>query len=74
MPVRVLGLAMSVIGVILLLYALASPFITGKPYIGSKEEWTSDAVAAILGWFLVIVGPAIAYGEKPVAVERLVRR
>ncbi len=71
---KALGLALTWIGLALLLYALASPFIYGKPYIGSKEAWTPDAIAVILGWFMVIIGPAIAYGERPVAIEKMIKR
>ncbi len=70
---RALGLTIAAVGVALLLFALAAPFIYGKPYIGDKSSWTPDAVSIILGWFLVIIGPAVAYGERPVAVEKMVK-
>ena len=71
---KVLGLVLTWLGVALLLFALAAPFIYGKPYIGDKSTWTPDAASIIAGWFLVIIGPAIAYGERPVAIEKMVKR
>ncbi len=78
---RAVGLLLTGLGLILMLYALASPFIYGKPCIGDcvtkkadERQWYPDTVSAILGWFLLIIGPAVAYGEAPVAIEKAVRR
>jgi hypothetical protein len=64
-----------------MLYALASPFIYGKGCIGDcvakkpdERVWQPDAAAAILAWFLLIIGPAVAYGEAPVALEKIVKK
>ena len=64
---RVLGLALTAIGVLLFTYAVAAAL--GKGHIGSREVWTSDAVAILVGWFLLLIGPAVAFGEAPAAVK-----
>ncbi len=69
------------LGLLLMLYALAAPFAYGKGCIGDcrdvkpdERAWEPDAAAAIAGWFLLIIGPAVAYGEVPVALQRVVRK
>jgi len=70
---KAFGLALTVLGIVLILAALAAPLIEGKKYIGDKKVWKWDNASIILAWFLIIIGPAIAYGERPVALERIVR-
>ena len=61
------GLALTALGVLLFLYAIAEAVTQG--HIGSREAWTPGAEAIILGWFLLLIGPAIAFGETPAAVK-----
>jgi len=70
--VRALGLAITLIGVLLMLYSFAvGPF---RGHIGSKEAWTSDAISMIVGWYFIIVGPALYFGEAPAKIRKEVAR
>ncbi len=63
------GATITIIGIILLAYA----FIVGglHGHIGSKSI-TGDAWAAIIGWFFIIGGPALWFGEVPVSIKKKV--
>lgn len=67
MASRALGLALTAVGVLLFIYAVVAAL--GKEHIGSKEAWTPDAIAILVGWFLLLIGPAVAFGEAPVTVK-----
>ena len=111
-PTQALGAAVTVIGLILLIYALAvgavnraigSPIaaslyngtttvvthkvtitvdntttttvvkatLTGGVKLESSPTWMDSRVwAAILGWFMVLTGPALWQGEVPAAIKR----
>jgi len=70
--VRVLGLAITVLGVILMLYSFAvGPF---RGHIGSSKTWTGDAISLLLGWYFIIVGPALYFGEAPAKLRREVAK
>ncbi|RUM46929.1 MAG: hypothetical protein DSY37_04130 [Hyperthermus sp.] len=60
---RALGAALTILGLLLFAYAIVVGASRGQ--IGSQQHWTSDAVAVILGWFLLIVGPALYFGKTP---------
>ena len=64
---EILGVIVTALGLGLLAYA----FIVGAYYheIGAGRTITPDAWAAILGWFLVIIGPAIWFGETPASIK-----
>lgn len=64
----ILGAAVTVVGLVLVVYALAAGAFEGR--IGSEEGFTGHAAAAILGWFMILVGPAVWFGEAPVAITR----
>jgi len=64
---KAVGLAITLLGVLLFLYAGVEAVAQG--HIGSKTAWTPGAEAIILGWFLLLIGPAIAFGETPAAVK-----
>ena len=70
--VRGLGLALTVIGVLLMLYSFAvGPF---HGHIGSSKTWTGDAISLLLGWYFIIVGPALYFGEAPAKIRREVAK
>ena len=70
--VKALGLALTVIGVLLMLYSFAiGPF---RGHIGSSKSLTSDAISMIIGWYFIIVGPALYFGEAPAKIRREVAR
>lgn len=64
---KALGLALTGLGVLLFLYAAA--VAVAKGHLGSRQAWTPDAVAVLVGWFLLMLGPAIAYGEAPASIK-----
>lgn len=70
--VRGLGIALTVLGILLFGYAVAAAF--GKGHIGDKQAWTPDAVSILVGWFLLMLGPALAFGETPASVQAEVER
>ena len=92
MPARqAAGAAITIIGLILLLYGIAygaanhkiGSYATlrfneeeGKLEITQGEPGMIDKTAAaiILGWFLVLIGPAIWQGEVPVTVKSRVEQ
>ncbi len=66
------GMVITIIGALLLAYA----FIVGglHGHIGSETSITGDAWAALLGMFLVIIGPALWFGEVPTVFREKVER
>ncbi len=92
MPARqAAGAAITVIGLILLLYGIAYGAVNHK--IGSYATLTFNekegklevaqgkpgmmdrtAAAIILGWFLVLIGPAIWQGEVPATIKSRVEQ
>ena len=70
--VKALGLALTIIGVLLMLYSFViGPF---RGHIGSSKTWTSDAISMIVGWYFIIVGPALYFGEAPAKIRKEVAR
>ena len=77
--VRALGYVLVIIGVILLIYTFAAGAFTG--YIGgacantncSTHAWDAASYSAIIGWFLILIGPALIFGEAPELVKQKVR-
>ncbi|MCE4610402.1 MAG: hypothetical protein F7B17_00335 [Desulfurococcales archaeon] len=68
-PKRMVGMALTVIGILLLLYAIASGLMNGQ--IGTKSTAIAPDVAAfIVGWFAILIGPALWLGEVPAAIRR----
>lgn len=65
---KALGALITAVGLLLLLYALAGG--AGDKAIGSKETLQTEAIAAILGWFAVLVGPALWFGEAPAVIRK----
>jgi hypothetical protein len=61
------GLALTLLGVLLFLYAIAEAVAQG--HIGSREAWTPGAEAILVGWFLLLIGPALAFGETPASLK-----
>ena len=64
---EILGIVVTALGLGLLVYS----FIIGAYYqqIGAGGSITADAWAAILGWFFVIIGPALWFGETPASIK-----
>ncbi|GBF08855.1 hypothetical protein apy_05800 [Aeropyrum pernix] len=66
------GALLTVVGVLLILYAIYSGFVNET--IGSTEKFSADAAAMIVGWFAVLIGPALLFGETPAAVKKAAGR
>ena len=66
-PREALGAVITILGLLLLLYGLAMGVVHGK--IGKAGEVSLDAGAVILGWFLLLIGPAVWFGETPATVK-----
>ena len=66
-PREVVGAIITILGLLLLLYGLAMGAVHGK--IGRAGEISFDAGAIILGWFMILIGPAIWFGETPARVR-----
>ncbi|MEB3825223.1 MAG: hypothetical protein LRS47_00970 [Desulfurococcales archaeon] len=81
--VKAIGYVILVLGILMLAYA----FIDGwsKGYMGDcaqvntttgkcvKYGWGSVSLSAVLGWFLILVGPALIYGEAPEVIKAKVK-
>ncbi len=70
MALRAVGAALTVVGLLLFAYAFAVG--AQKGVIGSKDQWTSDAVAVLVGWFLLMIGPALYFGKTPSSIVQAV--
>jgi hypothetical protein len=68
--VKALGWLLIALGIIAFAYGFTEGALRG--HIGSKTAFTSDAAAIIVGWFSLLIGPALAFGETPVALKRRV--
>jgi uncharacterized membrane protein len=67
------GAAITILGLILLLYALGMGAV--NHHIGEGgNKISGDAWATIIGWFLVIIGPAIWFGEAPAKIKEAAGR
>ncbi|MEB3779224.1 MAG: hypothetical protein GSR85_03225 [Desulfurococcales archaeon] len=66
------GAVVTILGLIFMLYVLAKGASTGA--IGSEEAVNRDAALLILGWFMVLAGPALWFGEAPAKVRRAAGR
>ncbi len=62
------GTIITIIGIILLAYAFIVGGVHG--HIGNGKAFTSDDLAAIIGWFFIIGGPALWFGEVPVTIRK----
>ena len=67
-----LGMAITFLGLALLLYALYAGATGGS--IGSAGGMDSTAWAAVIGWFAILVGPALWEGETPASIKRKLKR
>jgi len=71
-PREVVGAVITILGILLIGYSLTAGAIHHA--IGVAGKVSGDALSAILGWFLVIIGPAVWFGETPVALRRQVTK
>ncbi|MCE4614193.1 MAG: hypothetical protein F7B60_01500 [Desulfurococcales archaeon] len=76
--VKALGYTLVVIGVILLIYSFTVGWLNG--HIGTcanakctAYNWDATSYSAIIGWFLILIGPALIFGEAPELVKQKVR-
>ena len=67
---KILGLALTVLGLLLFAYAFTEGAIKG--HIGSTKEWTPDAIAVLAGWFMLMIGPALYFGKTPSTIVEAV--
>jgi len=83
-----LGAALTIVGIVLLAYGFTVGGLHGhigssvKPVFNKEKgtitvegsEWASDSISLVLGWFFIIIGPALWFGEVPTALKAKVRR
>ena len=65
---QAIGIILTALGLLLLLYSLAMG--AGDGAIGSKEQLQGESIAAIAGWFAILVGPALYFGEAPAVLKK----
>ena len=65
---KVLGIIITLAGLVLLAYAFYEGAVNGS--IGNAGETSKAAWSAILGWFAILIGPALWEGETPVSIKR----
>ena len=82
--VRALGYLILLVGIVLLLYGLAMGW--SKGYMGDcikynqtaqkceSYGWGATSYSVVLGWFLILIGPALAFGETPTAITEKVKK
>ncbi|MEB3773244.1 MAG: hypothetical protein GSR82_06150 [Desulfurococcales archaeon] len=75
---KALGYTLVIIGIVLLIYAFTIGALHG--HMGAcanakctAREWDASAYSAIIGWFLILIGPALIFGEAPEIVKEKVR-
>jgi len=79
-----LGAAITILGIVLLAYgftvgglhrhigAYITPKFnnqTGQIEVEKGGRWAADSLSLIVGWFLVIIGPALWGGEVPTVLK-----
>ena len=67
-----LGIVITLLGLVLLIYALYAGATRGS--IGSAGGMDQVAWAAVIGWFAILVGPALWEGETPVYIKKKLKR
>ncbi|MEB3774725.1 MAG: hypothetical protein GSR86_07370 [Desulfurococcales archaeon] len=65
---QALGAVITIIGLLLFLYVIAAGGQANA--IGSKEALNTTALAAIIGWFMILIGPALWFGETPAVIKK----
>ncbi len=81
-PKKLAGAALTIIGLLLLAYGIFKGLVSptavdenkGINLIGKKEGITTDALAVIIGWFAILIGPALWAGETPTVIKRAAGR
>lgn len=77
---KIVGMGLTALGVLLLAYGVLKGLIsTGGgdiALVGSKDtaDVQLDALAMIIGWFAILIGPALWLGETPAVIKRQVAR
>lgn len=77
---KIVGMGLTAIGVLLLAYGVLKGLTSmggeGVALVGSKEtaDMQPDALAMIIGWFAILIGPALWFGETPTVIKRQVTR
>ncbi len=67
-----LGALITILGLIFMVYVLFKGASAGA--IGSEEAVNRDAALLILGWFMILAGPALWFGETPAKIRRAAGR
>ncbi len=70
--VRALGAILTILGVVLLLYVFYAGATKGT--IGEPGTMSRDAWLALIGWFSMLIGPALWAGETPVSIKQRLKR
>jgi hypothetical protein len=76
--VKATGYIISIVGILLLIYAFTLGWMHGQMGACANAEcksfnWDTSAYSAIIGWFLILIGPALIFGEAPELVKAKVR-
>jgi hypothetical protein len=66
-----IGLAITIVAILLMLYELFYVNLT-RGGIGARGQVTTDAVLICAGFLLILVGPWLWLGEVPVAIRKFV--
>ena len=69
-PKQILGLILTILSLILILYGIVIGYTKGQ--IGVKGQIDLDAQLVTIGWILILLGPAILFGETPIAIKKFV--
>ncbi len=83
-PKKIVGMALTVIGLLLLAFGvikgIASPSDVdenkGINLIGTNKtnDLKLDALAVIIGWLAILIGPALWFGETPTVIRKAAGR
>jgi hypothetical protein len=72
MPVKtLLGATITIIGLLLFIYAFFYVAIT-QGAVGVKGQVTADPIIGAAGFLMILIGPALWFGEVPVNIKKLI--
>lgn len=68
---EVLGCLLTLLAITLMSYELLYVNLT-RGYVGVRGEVSVDVVLLASGWFLILIGPWLWFGEVPIAIKKFV--
>lgn len=69
---KAVGAAITILGIIFIVYVLYDGAANGT--IGEAGKINTDAWLTLLGWFFILIGPALWFGETPVSIKKKLKR